>query len=499
MEPQDERSSLQFSDRLKGHDFAAGWIGRLGNAWHDLSHFQKWLTAGNAAYVGLLLVYVLVWRSDIVKYALVPTGVALAATTPEMASKRHHVLRLVLLCIPAVAIALMQILSDRESEQKQIALSQQIATLRLAKFRDVVRDAEIREREEIKLDPRDTIAAIKDANKGFVIRANMLSLHVAFRGARLVASIPSLQSQLPNVSADARNQLDSYRSLANNAASMSSLTSQSCADIDEIILLLETDVAYRDAAEIFVQKIMPKYAEFLSRFANGHTFDEMQNSLWDTYREVRALWSAYDLAGVDNHLGLLAMASGHTEEGLSRFYHGYGRDREHLPLYETLGYALWSVNKDADGAFRLASGGLAAAEALTVLLNNEANALSKSQKDAFASRIPEWNAFIERMTIRLKLQYAYFGALGIQNEQIAKIAQRYARELHESDRNDAEYQDVFGFVLMRFGGSSELDEAKRLFETAIGNPSAERGTPRLAAQHEKELEDFRRTLKIQAP
>ncbi len=491
----------QTNSRLGGwfhatRSFVTKSLGLLRESWHGLNRFQKWLAAANTAYVFLLLAYIFVWRSDIVKYALVPTGVALAATIPELAIKKHHVFRLTLLCIPAVAIALVQILSDRENDRKQLALSQQVATLELSKFRDVVRAAEIQRREEIELDPRDTIEAIQDANKGFAIRADMLALHAASREVRLVASVPSLQSQLPAVSTDARNRLEIYRSLTNKLAPMFSVTSQSRAEIDEIILLLEAEIAYRDLAEIFVQKIRPEYAEFLSQYAGGHTFDEMKSSLWGIYHRVRALVGVYDLAGLNNHLGLLAMASGHAEEGLSRFYHGYERDREHLPIYETLGYALWSVDSDADSAFKFAALGLAEADGLRSILNSEANALSIPQKDVFAKLIPQWNTFIDGMTTRLKLQYAYFGALGVQNEQIAQIAQGYARELYVSNRNDAEYQDVLGFVLMRFGGPSELDEAKNLFEAAISNPSAERITPRLATQHAKELQDLRRTLKI---
>jgi hypothetical protein len=44
--------------------------------------------------------------------------------------------------------------TNRENDKKQLALSQQAATLELSKFRDVVRAAEIQKREEIKLDPR---------------------------------------------------------------------------------------------------------------------------------------------------------------------------------------------------------------------------------------------------------------------------------------------------------------------------------------------------------
>jgi hypothetical protein len=496
---QDERTDSRLTGWFPAARGSFGkWSGPLSGSWRGLSGFQKRLAAGNTAYLCLLLVYVFVWQSDIAKYALVLSGVALAATIPELASKelsseKRHAFRLTLLCIPAIAIALVQILSDRENDRKQLALSQQLATLQLGKSRGAVREAEAERQEGIVLDPRDTIEAIKNANEGFVVRADMLALHIASREARLAASVPSLSGQLP---ADTRSRVEFYRSLRNTATAMPSVASQAQAEIDDIILLLEAEVAYRDLAEIFVQKIKPEYAEFLSQNASGHTFDEMRNNLWGIYRRVRALGDVYDLAGLNNHLGLLAMASGHAAEGLSQFYHGYERDREHLPIYETLGYALWSVDNDVDGAFKFAALGLEEAESLHAILNREANALSIPQKEIFTKLIPEWNAFIAGMTTRLKLQYAYFGALGVQNEEIARIARRYARELYDSNENDAEYQDVLGFVLMRLGDPSELDEAQKLFEAAIGNPSAERITPRLAEQHASELQRLRRTLNI---
>lgn len=474
------------------------WPGLWYDAWRHLSRFQKQLVLGNAAYVVLLLVYVFAWRADVLKYAIVLCGVTLAATIPELASKKRLVLRLTLLCVPAVAIALVQILSDRESDTRQFALSQQVATLELAKFRDVVRAAEIRAREEIRLDPRDTVEAIQNANRGFLIRADMLALHAAARQAGLAAASPDLASRLPPASADPPSRLQAYKTLANDAGSLAVPRPPSRAGLDDLIALTEMEVGYRDLAQAFTDQIRPAYAEFLSQYTAGRTFEEMRAGLWTLYQRTRALADRYDLAGLNNNLGLLAMAAGHPEEALSRFYRGYELDHEHLPIYESLGYALWSVNNDADGAFRFAALGCAAADSLRARLTAELDALPVTQRQSYAALVPKLNAFVDAMTVRLKLQYAYFAALDIQSEQVARAAQRYARELYEANRNDAEYQDALGFVLMRFGGPPELDEAKTLFEAAIGNPSAERMTSRLAAQHAAELQMLRRTLKIPA-
>lgn len=470
-----------------------GQLRRLGEIWRNGSTLQRRLAIANAGFIFLLIVYGVAWRSDALKYLIVLAGVTLAATVPELASKHRLMLRLVLLSIPALAIALVQILTDRDNDAKQLALSQQIETLQLGKYRDQIRDTEKERREGIDLDPRDTINAIKGADRGFISRADMLALHGAARQFRLTAAEPSLSDKIPPVSAEARGRLEAFVALKASLPDGSTPRSQSRAAIDEIIGVLQDEVAYRDVAEIFAQKIAPAYETWLSQNASGRSFPEMRESIWVLFGQVAPLVDRYDLAGVSNHLGMLAMASGHAEQALSQFYHGYERDHEHLPIYEALGYALWSVNDDAEGALRYATQGLAEAEKLRARLTSEAGeAMPAQQGTDFAKRMPAWVNFIERMGVRLRLQYAYFSALGVENEPIAR---KYGGELYASDKSDAEFQDAWGFVLMRFGGPAELDEAQRLFQAAIGNPSAEKITVRLADRHLKELQDLRRTLR----
>jgi hypothetical protein len=141
------------------------------------------------------------------------------------------------------------------------------------------------------------------------------------------------------------------------------------------------------------------------------------------------------------------MVSGRREWGLSQFDKGYERVREHLPLYESLGFALWSANNDADSALHYATLGLAEAQRLRGSLTSEIEATTSGQQGAISAKLmPKWTRFLDTMTENLKLQYSYFSALSLQDEPTAR---RYAQELYDSKKSVAEYQDVLGFVLMR--------------------------------------------------
>jgi hypothetical protein len=187
-----------------------------------------------------------------------------------------------------MAIAVVQILADRDNDAKQLALSRGVETLPPDKLRDQIRDLEKKRQEEIDLDPRDTIDAIKSADGGFLARADMLSLHAAARQVWLVAAEPSLAGQVLAISGDAKYRLGSYEKLKAALAGASGKGPQSLAAVDEIIRQLQTELAYREVAEIFPRKIRPNYENFLSQYAKGHTFAEMRDGIWTMLGRVNA-------------------------------------------------------------------------------------------------------------------------------------------------------------------------------------------------------------------
>lgn len=98
------------------------------------------------------------------------------------------------------------------------------------------------------------------------------------------------------------------------------------------------------------------------------------------------------------------------------------------------------------------------------------------------------------MKARFELLYAYTSALELEDE---KTAREYATRLYLSKKDDPEYLDTLGFVLMRFSvDGQELDEAERLFIAAKGKKDAEEMTKQLAQLHLIELEDIRKRFNI---
>src|SRR5258708_22518689 len=75
------------------------------------------------AYLASLLIFLLVWRSDYLKYLVALAGVVLAAFIPDIADKKHLRRRLFFLAIPTAGILLIQIVYDLSSEAKVTALS----------------------------------------------------------------------------------------------------------------------------------------------------------------------------------------------------------------------------------------------------------------------------------------------------------------------------------------------------------------------------------------
>src|SRR5260370_28747546 len=91
--------------------------------------------------------------------------------------------------------------------------------------------------------------------------------------------------------------------------------------------------------------------------------------------------------------------------------------------------------------------------------------------------------YVMRLRPKLELLFAYTSALELQNEQAAREC---SSRLYSSRKNDPEYQDTLGFVLMRFAANTkELDEAENLFRAAEDNKDTEEMTKKLVQLHLK--------------
>ncbi|PYN82413.1 MAG: hypothetical protein DMD96_06150 [Candidatus Rokuibacteriota bacterium] len=91
------------------------------------------------------------------------------------------------------------------------------------------------------------------------------------------------------------------------------------------------------------------------------------------------------------------------------------------------------------------------------------------------------------MESNLKLQYAYFSAIQFVNE---KQARQFASEQVRSNADDAEAQDTWGYVLLRFASNAQdVEKVLGQFRQAIKNPKAERITKRLASAHLQQAQE----------
>jgi hypothetical protein len=490
----------------------------------DLTKMSSWLTLsskipkkeGALAVLILLfsgLVVAFLWRSEhsvVLKYVTMLLGVMLAGAIPELASKRRLAFRVFLVCVPAVGAVLVQIGSDRENENSAKQLSRQLETRNLRDVQIEIRAMEGRSRESLVPAPYDTISAIKNADRGFLRKAERLAFRVVHAESELLLGQPDLMRMMVVLPTEPAARAAEYRKLI----LQQKFVAKTNEGMAKVIRLLETEIAYRTIADVFLKEVSPQYLSLENRAANSGMGDaELCQRLSEISVSLRALVQVYPVAGLHNHLGSIAMACERRVEALGHLYTGLAVDHDHVPAYESLGYALWIVNDDARGALRMATEALTLSETELKALQQElADALSAyvqagkdhpeireisiERADELQSRLnafePGWVQFMQGMKDKITLQFAYFSALQLINESQAR---ERMKTLYESAPADAEYQDGWGFVLMRFARDhSDLDEAEKQFRLAIKNSAGERITSRLASIHVQEVLKLREQL-----
>jgi hypothetical protein len=376
---------------------------------------KRWLIGVVLTYVAASGAYFIVPpASFFLKYVITIGGILLGTVVREAANKEWKVLRIIAICVPLVAVAMVQAHEGHKSSRDRAADEAK-------KSRERARDVEAKVREKLVLDPRDAIEAIRNADDGFVAKAEVLAFRATLKQ--------------PSVDAARLKKLES---------------------------------SYRQAAADFANNIKPQYQKMLALPEKSATSEDSFNAqLHAVIQRVAGIAATRAVAGVYNHAGALAQAARRGDQALAYFYRALTLEPDHLPAYESLGYALWIFNQDAYGALQLAARGL------------EQCVLQRAQLgDRKAIR---YAAHLERMESNLKLQYAYFSAILFANE---KEARGYAVEQLTRDPNDAEAQDVMAYVMLRFADDAdEVAKAMALFEKAIANPRAERITKRLATAH----------------
>jgi len=286
--------------------------------------------------------------------------------------------------------------------------------------------------------------------------------------------------------------------------------------MNDLLHSLRYEAAYREIAHYFRVFVVPSYAVLIREAeVQKPDLEIVRSRLGQIENTLNAQLSAYPLAGLFNHVGNLAMTRGAPNLALGRFYSGLALDPEHVPLYESIAYASWAINQEALTALKYAATGLelslgfadrleaeyqettknyAALQGQHPTLVPRLEARSHLVKQRFSFVEGKSRSFMASMRDRLELLFSYCSALELINEDRARV---YARRLFESDRDDGEYQDALGLVLLRFAkDKTEIDEAEGLFKAAYDNRKSEELTRQLAALHLGELDRKRRTLRL---
>jgi hypothetical protein len=479
------------------------------------------LIVGIVLYAILLASFLIFSGSTVLKYTVVIMGVVLAAALPLLENIGGKAIRIALICLAVIGTAAAQFINDRANDAATSSLSGQLAAirsqnsglnrqlteLRIKNLEDTTLKQEQESREIELLDPRDTLAAAKDADRGFVDKASMLAFEASVQEAILLSHC-SL-SQCPAVLAfpdDPSERIGAWkRYLALSPAAHNKEMQDRIVRINDS---LSKVAAYYKIAESFRQTAKPAYEDLLAEDRTRPMgFAELARRM-EAVAEIFANKTlAYPFAGRDNQLGVIAMACRDKERALAYLYQGLLEDPQHIPLYQSLAYVFWVLNGDSHGALEYAEKGLASIQNLNASLDKDYDqavaifdrlAIEKmvsegEHKDLrlklaerYAKARSAGRSYSTYFTADFELQYAYYSALEKLNE---KQARSYVDSLYRSNPNDGEYQDARGFVLMRFRRSlDEIDTARQMFQLAHDNPKSEHLTVELARKHLDELQ-----------
>ena len=193
-------------------------------------------------------------------------------------------------------------------------------------------------------------------------------------------------------------------------------------------------------------------------------------------------------ASVHNLLGTLAVAVGDRERALKSYCEGYLLDKEHLPIYDSLSYALWRLNGDSYTARQYAQEGLSLVTELQIRVKdaqqktfeNLANLRGKAAADRarlqrysdeiiqfYRERSASIEGHLAGIRDRLATNAAYYSAIEMSNKEDAeRMAQEVINRTPENEK-DSDYLDLLGFVKLRFAtDAAGIEEAIGLFRKA---------------------------------
>jgi len=477
--------------------------------WGKLSRNEKLLLLGVVVYVVLVGIY---FRhpSAILKYGTLLLGLFFVASVPEVAAENSLRLKVWLILLLAVGAAAMEYQKDQDDERDRLELmgkldsqKRAIEVLRLVKYHESEHRRVERSIDRSTVSPRDEAKSLVKSGPGFLTKAERLSLRASLLESRLLTNAPSLAPQVLAFPEDAAQRLSEYDALKPVPTFTNAEAMRQIGDVEKV---LSEEATYRRLAEYFAREIAPRY-QALNEQSDSLDVATASQRLGEIEELLVKQLTNFPLAGLYNHLGNLAMGQGAVNRALGYFYTGIAQDPEHLPLYDSLSYAEWTFDHAAWPAIGYARQGIELSDKLPRQIEaefNEASAnyawLLKSSPDlknvltarqetlqsSFNTAHAAVTNYAGVLRDHFEQAFAYNSALELQNEDLAR---QYAKRLNDTYPTDADYQDTWGFVLMRFArDSGEMEKAGKLLRGAEGN--GEEMTQKLVQLHLKELSEL---------
>ena len=312
--------------------------------------------------------------------------------------------------------------------------------------------------------------ALSRSYKGFHWKYEYLTLALFSGEAQALREDPALRATM----AAARRPYDDTVGLYDELSSDSTMHQQaddaSAKSMSRLAGIARQAEDYRKLEEFVVQhQQLYKTASDLASTGRVTRADDQLRAV-STALKVTRLDQA---GGYFSHLGVLALAYNDKNEALGQFRLGLTVDRDHVPLYEGLGYALWALSNDEQGALESIETGLKLIQLVGpkvsdncqhALQDLHALVMDDGERAPFylyrQSRVTALCVSLKDTTDRyvsyfldsFKNLYAYCSAILQKNEDLAR---RYANELHEANPDDVDYAETTAFVAIRFAKTPE--------------------------------------------
>jgi hypothetical protein len=320
------------------------------------------------------------------------------------------------------------------------------------------------------VNPGSVAEGLSQSDKGFDWKYQYLTMLSLVSEAHLLTEDISLRNRLAARYTQYEELSGLYESVRSDLAALSQPDQKSLDKVRALERLARQARGYKTLADFVVEhQQLYTNASSLARAGNVVKAAEQLRAISS---ELRAR-HLDQTGGYFSHLGVLALGYDDKAEALGNFYRGLTIDRDHIPLYEGLGYSLWALNNDVPNALSFIETGLKLTQPLKAAVTSSCQhgyddlkglttedreheqfyRMRESRMMALCTSLTEaTERYVKYFLESFKSLYAYFSAIVQKNEGEARA---YANELHDEEPEDLDYAETATFVALRFARNQE--------------------------------------------